>query len=256
MSFQHVERSYGPYLSSWPMRHGSSPILLSLGVSVMKLVLKVLLLIGCSVVEAQSFDHLAIVNPTPDIVIRYNPAISKIINQSIDDEMIVIKVLETAIAGSVGERYTVVFDEGPSDDPGFIINRLLPDGRQQEAGYLGGFELVIPGNGYVYVSGHTNTMFNTRRKYTLKKGSLREVAQPYYYVGLDTVTTQTISLYSDTGYKTKVAGLPAGYKVEVLINSGEDYLIKTPFGLTGWLKIPENVMLHETPVKGIFFAGD
>ena len=40
-----------------------------------------------------------------------------------------------------------------------------------------------------------------------------------------------------------------------LINEDEFYLIKTSFGLIGWVKIPECI-ISDTPIKGLYYAGD
>ena len=202
---------------------------------------------------SQSFDNLATFQVNENIVIRYNAALSKVINKKKDADYTIINTIETSISGKPNEKVIILYDAGASDDPSFCVVKTI-DGESSEC--LGGTELIIPGNGYVYVSGHSNTMFNAHRKFFWQNNKLVEVKQPFYYVGLQSETLRDVKLCRDTDYKSVVAALPAGYKVEVLINKGDNYLVKTPNGLVGWLKIIDGMLQDESPLKGIFFAGD
>ena len=82
---------------------------------------------------------------------------------------------------------------------------------------------------------------------------MEEIRQPFYYVGLESVVTEDIKIYADIEQTNVIANLPIGSTVTVLINKGECYLLKTPFGLVGWLKIPQAL---QTSIKGLFFNGD
>lgn len=126
-------------------------------------------------------------------------------------------------------------------------------------GSFSGTKLIVPCDSSVYVSGEANDYFNKRRKYSLKDGTLREVAQPYYYVGLRTINTKPLDIYTDKSYKEKVAHLPANSDIEVLLASVKneydyDYLIKTPFGLVGWAHF--GGLCGMEIVKNICFHGD
>lgn len=191
-------------------------------------------------------------------LVRYNKDMSKVINQTVhsEDDLSYINVLQFQLVATSPESYLLTFDEGSSADPTFTIYQQLPNGEKREIFRQNGLEIVLPGNGHLYVSGHTNNMFNMRRKFEFNHGTLTEIKQPFYYVGLATQTTQPITLYDSLEYRKEVAKLPAGHKIEVLVNLKEDYLVKTAFGLTGWLKIPDGMMRDQTPVTGIFFAGD
>ena len=98
-------------------------------------------------------------------------------------------------------------------------------------------------------------MFNMRRKFLLKNNSCIEVKQPFYYVGLKTITLKPIQLYRSKEQKEIIAKLFSNSPIEVLINSGEFYLLKSSFGLVGWIKIPET-LIQTSPIKGLYFAGD
>ena len=115
--------------------------------------------------------------------------------------------------------------------------------------------LIIPGNGSIYISGHTDNMFDTRKKFIYDGNKFNELIQPFYYVGLETFTIKPITLFSDTTLSNPVASLPENSEIEVLINRNDLYLIRTSFGLTGWLKIGP-VSPDYSPIKGLYFAGD
>lgn len=117
-----------------------------------------------------------------------------------------------------------------------------------------GVHLVSPGNGVLYVSGHTNNMYDQRKKYELKNGKFSEIAQPYYYVGVKAKLKDRLSIFSDLSQKVEVARLGKGSNVEVLINKDDNYLIKTEHGLLGWAKIAYGN--QETIIEGIYFRGD
>jgi len=219
-----------------------------------KLLLGLVLFLAVQLVNAQSFDNLKVLvveHYSAKFTIRYNPAVTKIINKkeidkTTDDECIL--AIETSISGNASEKTQIRASMAPSDDPHFSIG--------PEFEWLNGEELIIPGNGYVYTAGRGNEMFDVHRKFLYQNGKFVEVKQPFYYVGMSTETVKAVALYSDTDYKSVVASLPAGYKVEVVINKGEHYLVKTPGGLVGWVKIPEGSMSDTSPLKGIYYLGD
>lgn len=188
--------------------------------------------------------------------ILYNPAITTIINKDMthpEGGIKTIHVLETKINKS-DQRYLIEYNEGASDDPQFIIYKEA-GGKLTNIFFSFGTGLIIPGNGYVYISGHTNNMFDERKKYAFNNGKLTEVKQPFRYVGLDTKTTREVTLYSSQEQKGIVANLSVGSPVTILLNDHEGYLIKTPFGLVGWVRI-KNVSNEESPFTGLFYAGD
>ena len=225
---------------------------------------------------AQAFEHLSTLQIKGyfTYTIRFDSTVTNVLNERIDEEYggcLTVKAITTRLSQTSKSEYLVIFCEGMSVDPFFEIYRIVGEKQEidssfqiyaiinetkRKIGGISGLEIVIPDNGHVYVSGHTNNMFNMRRKFTLKDNQLEEIKQPFYYVGLVTETTQSVNLYADISSKEIVAQLPAGYGVEVLINKGNNYLIKTPFGLTGWISIPFGTFSEQTPIKGIYFAGD
>ena len=63
-----------------------------------------------------------------------------------------------------------------------------------------------------------------------------------------------LTLYTDKTKTNKVAILPIGSDIEVLLHEKPDwYLVRSSFGLVGWVFVPFG--LHETKI-GVRFAGD
>jgi hypothetical protein len=207
--------------------------------------------------------------------IYYNPDIAEVINKlhrnldpadplfdstsAMADDPILIK---SPITFDGDQKFIIAFSWGPSDDFSFDIYR--DDDEKTWAGWMNGHIMYVPGNGYVYAEGHVNNCFNHRKKYKFQNGEFVEAPQAFYYVGLKTYTTAPIKLYSDTTYTEIVATLVENQPVEVLIadfnddprsNDGHDYLIKTPFGLTGWLRVID-CYPRVWGIKGLYYAGD
>ncbi len=164
------------------------------------------------------------------------------------------KVMKTKI-NPTGNEYIIVFDEGPSADPVFLFYK---DGDfKQPAFSIAALNIVVPGNGSVYSSGHTNNMFNKRRKFKVENNKLKEIEQSFYYVGLKTKTLKPLTLYSSTQISNITANLPKDYSIEVLLNKRNTdlYLIKTDFGLAGWVKL-ENQFYGNQAIDKLVYAGD
>ncbi len=153
-----------------------------------------------------------------------------------------------------GEKYLLVYDEGPSEDPGFFFY------KKEDGDYVDKFEvyadkIFITGTGFVYTAGHTNQYYDKRRKFKFIGTELIEVKQPYYYVGLKTKTVRPIKIYSDHACTKILASLPADYEVEVVAadSNDEKYLVKTSFGLVGWWKLDDD---YNGSIKDLTFRGD
>lgn len=193
-----------------------------------------------------------------DVTIFYADALSIVLTaphpeaKEADEQGIGLdRPLRTQLLGAGKGYFTVDCNSGMSADPNCTVFQETREGLKEVFG-SGGLRFAFPGNGSIYVDGHTNTMFNLRKKYEWKAGKFIEVKQPFNYVGLESKTTENISIYSDKGMKDVVATLPKGSSVTVLINDGDYYLLKTPFGLVGWFRSDR----YSVPIEGIFIAGD
>lgn len=194
-----------------------------------------------------------------EIKVLYNKDTSNVINTKVTyDGYSVVHVIETKIKADSSSKYLIEYDEGLSVDPVFVVYEKTNQGLK-EIRRFGGTEIVVPGNGNIYISGHTNNMFNQRRKFTLTYEGFVEVSQPYLYVGISEKTRKPITLYASQKMKTEVAKLPKGSDIEVLINDGVYYLVKTSYGLLGWYDASNHCPLGcnlDNPIPGIFNNGD
>jgi len=164
----------------------------------------------------------------------------------------ILLLLKTKVDGEGGNYYTIAYSPGPSDDPLFIVFKDYTDSLKN-IGVIGCDRLFIPGNNFIYSQSRTDQMFKKRRKFAISRGQLFEVTQPYYYVGISTKTNKPIQIYSDIDLTLPLASLPKGNEVEILLNKDDKYLVKTPFGLVGWIKIP---ITPKTVFDDLFFKGD
>jgi len=163
-------------------------------------------------------------------------------------------VLETKFDGS--RMCRIGFSWGPSHDPHFGVELQNAAGEWTWVGSMGGESIIVPGNGFIYTQGRANEMFDKRRKYRLgANGELEEVPQPFYRVDLETKVLKPIELRSEPQGGEVTARLPKGSSVHVLINRGNDYLVSTPLGLTGWVYL-EEVLMPGASLEGIYYSGD
>ena len=154
-------------------------------------------------------------------------------------------------------KYLIGFCEGASDDPTFEIFKVV-NNKYIHLDGVSGETIYIPGNGNIYVSGRMNEMFERKRKFQLKNDQLVEVKQPYYHVGMKTITKKPIKLYSNISCTESVASLPSNSQIEVLVSNIKDetefkFLIKTSFGLIGWWELDS---FYSEEVEGLWFLGD
>jgi len=187
-----------------------------------------------------------------------------------------IDVLSFKLKKGATEIYKLAYSPGPSVDPNFAIYPITQvnyDGADDQN--IGAINIYITGNGFIYTDGHTNNMFNQRKKLEVKAGKLVEVVQPFDYVGLKTKIMKPYTLYEKRGNQGAViATLPANSDIEVLLGyravpaegyNIQDFLVATPFGLVGWITIENNQFdwvegetgsFNGTGVMGISYRGD
>ena len=160
---------------------------------------------------------------------------------------------------TVKDSLTIIYSEGLSADPGYVIANKAGD----IIGRFSCLEFYINGLGTIYTSGHVNNMYDRRRKYQIKKDTILEIVQPYNYVGLKGRILKAITLYKEKVGNTIIAQLPKDYEIEILLTdaSTEDFdmdkyfLVKTEFGLVGWLRL-EDGDNYGTILKELYYAGD
>jgi hypothetical protein len=113
-----------------------------------------------------------------------------------------------------------------------------------------GRKLYLRGGKNLYAQqGHFKKQ--SSHKYQLTKNNgIKEVKQPFMYLGIKTKVSlpspeycgpykgpKTLALYQKKNQKSeKIAVLPVGYEIEVLLQDGKWYLVKSSFGLVGWAR--------------------
>lgn len=197
-----------------------------------------------------------------DVTLYFDPLKSKVLNAEHPDAkdygeggIYISRPLRTQLLGTGKGYFTIDCDSGGSWDPGCTILQET-NGKLKKVIHIQGLHFAFPGNGNIYVDGHNNTMFNARRKYEWRDNTFVEIKQPFYFVGLETTTQSTIEIFTSQDYKQVVAALPKGSVISVVLNEGEHYLVKTPFGLVGWVRIRDGASQEESPIMGIYYAGD
>lgn len=190
------------------------------------------------------------------VLVHYVPALTTIINEPIPNELeTVIRVAKLRLSTRSADTLLIDYGSGPSCDPGFIIYRIEKGGPRQ-LGYAFGLELEAPGDGRFYVRGHTDTWFDKRRAFTVEGGNLREVRQPFYYVGLETKTLKQITIFGGEGFSDEMWFLPAGTPVTVILNDGDNFLLKADHDVLGWWRPRSTSPQKAEEIEGLFFKGD
>jgi hypothetical protein len=195
--------------------------------------------------------------PDDSVRVRYNSELATPINKTFDPGAgwDMHQVVATKLSADSDETFLIIFDPGPSADPNFQVVRGEKLSDDAYLGSMNGLELTIPGDGFLYVSGHTNSTFNQRRKYRVAENGLEEIPQPFYYVGLQTATLKPVTLSTEPGGRETVAEIATGAPVEILLNKDDDYLVKTQEGLVGWFR--EKLATQDPEhFDGLFFRGD
>ncbi len=157
---------------------------------------------------------------------------------------------------SMTESVNILYSPGPSADPLFRIT----DARNNVIWEYTADEMCINASGVIYTAGHSNKMFNERTKWQLSGHNVREVKQPYLYVGFKGKLLRDVKLFSQKTGGVVVATLPKGYEIEVLLSETDpqsnpdgfsslpkNYLARSAFGLVGWLRLTDDET-YVTPV--------
>ncbi len=211
----------------------------------------------------KSFSSLKWISPTNDYQkFGYAPKTFKLEMKRLSNNDPILKSLgeDDAVFLGTYRGLKFYFSEGPSEDPAYYIlnsnNKVL---------WSYGIEyMCVNSAGIIYISGNVNHMFNTHRKFIIKGESITEVKQPYLYVGIKSKLLKPAKLYSQKNRKgSLVANLPKGYKIEVLLADDTqegyeqiNYLVKTAFGLVGWLTLGSDDTYMKPMVDGLQFHGD
>lgn len=165
---------------------------------------------------------------------------------------------------SMTDAVNILYSPGPSWDPNFVIT----DKNNKVIWNFICENMCINIHGVIYTSGNVDKMFDERCKFQLQNNRVVEAKQPYLYVGIKDKLLKPVKLYSDKTGGEVIATLPVGYEVEVLLSENYDkfaenidypinYLVRTSFGLVGWLRLTSEDTYHLDPViRGLGYLGD
>ena len=179
----------------------------------------------------------------------YTDACVKPINKLQEDRWRIAKFKLSA----AGQKWFYLdFHHGHSDDPTYVLTSVSDPEKSFE---ILAETLHLPGNGNLYYERNVNAHIPLEKgKIVYAKEGFKEVPQPFYAINLETKTLNPIKLYSDEKFSQVIASLEKGSKVTALVAKPESphILIKTPFGLTGWVKDA----VFNRDLEGIYFRGD
>lgn len=212
----------------------------------------------------QSFAHLKEVT-IPGASLYVDPSVQctpKVIE--LEGDIDVYNVCTVTIGkGTQAKDFFVLYTEGPSDDPSFdfVLASSASPVEDKSQLSIGATSLYIPKGSNVYSEGWVNNMFNHRRKFTYDGQNFKEVEQPLLYVGIKSTVTAiegapVLKLYASQDKKNTVAILPPGSDIEVVLHDAPDwYLVRSSFGLVGWVHVEEGSMYMNQQI-GVYFKGD
>jgi hypothetical protein len=147
--------------------------------------------------------------------------------------------------------------DGLSCDPTFVVFRSSDD---RDAGLpaleVWGLTIAVPGDGHLYVYGHTNSFFSRLRKFAVSEGTIDEVVQPFHHAGIETKTIVNVRLLYEPGSASVVSEIAAGGEAVIIACREDDWcLVRDAVGLTGWVKL-ESSGPEPSLFEGVFYAGD
>ena len=147
------------------------------------------------------------------------------------------------------------YSEGQSDDPQLIIEyhkKIILTEIGDKFHFTGKS---------LYVEGFSNSLFNKKRKLVFANDKFKEVKQPLYFVGIKGKLKREIKVYETKSLTSIVAILPKENPIEIVMaefkedDFAEYFLVKTKFGLIGWIKI-ETADQSGGLIDGLYFHGD
>jgi hypothetical protein len=191
------------------------------------------------------------------VFIHYVPALTTMVNDSIPrgGNFVRFIVAKLRLSARSADTLFVEYTEGASADPGFIISLIEEDGPRRLGPPIFGLDFDAPGDGFFYVRGHTNSLFDMRRRFTVEGGNLREVKQPFYYVGLETKTLDRIKIFSDQSCSEVMDSLPKGAPVTVVLSDKWTFLLRFDHDILGWWT-PKRPWQSAEEIEGIYLKGD
>lgn len=151
------------------------------------------------------------------------------------------------------KKILIQYSSGASDDPTFTF--YWNEGKKSFD--IQGKKLNYAGEGVFLISGHTNNMFDTKRKIVFDGRNFKEIHQPFYAIDITSVALIEGTAHQTANDKSlSVFSFKKGEELKILGSDQkqEYFLIKNKDGLTGWVHI--SFTQRPTFFKEIYYAGD
>lgn len=133
--------------------------------------------------------------------------------------------------------------------------------------------VVVPGDGCMYSQQNAYADFRTTRKFCSNGALLSEVAQPFEYKGLKTVTVKSVDISEAPRRMKPFHRIPAHRFIEVILSThpsekenhaGKWYLVRDAVGITGWVAADTlnkngtsiDCVMGPQAIKDLCFSGD
>ena len=177
----------------------------------------------------------------------------KSIMRTIENPVITIK--DVAEIEILKKKILIQYNSGASSDPMFIF--YWYEGKDKKKFEIGGKKLNYIQEGSFLVSGHSNNMFDVKRKIVFDGKKFEELKQSFYAVDLSSNALIEGSVHQAPTEKSPIVySYKKNEELKILISDAkqEYFLIKNKDGLSGWINIP--LGQRPTIYKEIFYAGD
>jgi hypothetical protein len=141
-------------------------------------------------------------------------------------------------------NFEVICVPGPAENVTFQIQVFRKNDKL--TGQFSAERLFISSTGNFYTESIFGYLFPVNKKFKIRGNEIVEIKQPYYSVNLDCSVNEKLIITSEKCSKDKVlAVIPKGMQIHVLLaenpdfheacNGGKNYLVRTSFGLVGWI---------------------
>lgn len=217
--------------------------------------------IGATVINAKDKLKTVTLQKTPagTVTFSYHHKLTQLIMEDVTDSnsgFFTLNVAQLILSPESTDTIIIQYTEGASVDPGFQVYQERNRELVRLCYLIDGLNCTVPGDGYLYISGNTNSQFNVKKKYQLTNGIIIEVKQPFYYLGLESKALADIRIYCTKALKEEIGNVKNGDSVSVILNDGKYYLLKTDRDILGWWLPLKNSHWQAEEIEGLYHLGD
>lgn len=231
---------------------------------------KGIILLLISIATLVYAEEIISITDFPSLTVSYEGK-AKVFNKTLDkleyddpfyhaegDKLPYIKVLEIIPDEHQEDLYSIIFHMG---EAGISSYEFYLEGEFVTPAFiLYTDHLDFAGDGVITTRGSMNQMFTISKKYRLSKGQIKEIAQPFYAVDIESTATRGFDIFKTKRMKRSVDTIEKDENLKVILAEFKKnhvyYLLRSDRGLTGWIKIEQGTMVDETPIKDLYFHGD